>query len=91
MSIIRTRMNNKTRLINKSNMKKAFAISAITVLMVACSSPKDGSTTSTFTFDTTKVDSGKTFYQCPMHLEVISEKADNCPKCDMALESVVKQ
>ena len=72
-------------------MKIAFVISANAVLMVACSSPKDGSTTSTFAFDTSKVDSGKTFYQCPMHLEVISAKADNCPKCDMALESVVKQ
>lgn len=44
-----------------------------------------------FDFDTTKIQSGVTFYQCPMHLEVISDQPGKCPKCDMDLEKVVKQ
>jgi len=28
---------------------------------------------------------GATFYTCPMHPEVISEKPGNCPKCGMTL------
>ena len=36
--------------------------------------------------DTTKLAAGAVYYQCPMHLEVMSDKAGTCPKCDMELE-----
>jgi len=72
-------------------MKKALAIISFAFVMASCSSSKDGSSTSKFALDTTKVASGKTFYQCPMHLEVLSSESGDCPKCGMALESVVKQ
>lgn len=37
---------------------------------------KSGGTTTT----------AKKTYACPMHLEVVSDRAGTCPKCDMALE-----
>lgn len=30
-------------------------------------------------------------YQCPMHYEVISDEADNCPLCKMTLEEYTVQ
>ena len=44
-----------------------------------------------FNLDTTKLQSGASFYQCPMHLEVISDQPGKCPKCGMDLEKVVKR
>ena len=41
--------------------------------------------------DTTKLNSGETFYQCPMDKEVISAKEGSCPKCGMDLEKVEKK
>ena len=43
------------------------------------------STSQTFDLDTTKLKSGETFYQCSMHLEVLSDKSGSCPKCGMDL------
>jgi Cu(I)/Ag(I) efflux system membrane fusion protein len=40
--------------------------------------------------DTTKLAKGTVFYQCPMHLEVTSDKPGTCPKCGMDLEKVEK-
>jgi hypothetical protein len=37
--------------------------------------------------DTTKVHSGKTEYTCPMHPEIISDTAAQCPRCGMDLEA----
>lgn len=72
-------------------MKKTLVIAIIALIVAACSPSKNGATTNTFALDTTKVASGKAFYQCPMHLEVISAATGDCPKCGMALEKVVKQ
>jgi hypothetical protein len=73
-------------------MKKLILISSIAVAIIsACSSSKDGSKQSAFSLDTTKVEAGKTFYHCPMHLEVLSAEPGECPKCGMPLEKVVKK
>lgn len=37
---------------------------------------------------TTKLNSQKVTYSCPMHPEVTSDKPGDCPKCGMALEKV---
>ena len=71
-------------------MKQAITFLAIAITLAACTSSKDGASSSG-TFDTTKVASGKKFYQCPMHAEVLSAEAGECPKCGMALESVMKK
>ncbi len=36
--------------------------------------------------DTTKMSNGVTFYQCPMHAEITSDKPGECSKCGMKLE-----
>ena len=60
------------------------------IFMNACSSTKTDSTSQSFKFDTTTVKTGESFYQCPMHPSVISEKPGDCPECGMALEKRVK-
>ena len=52
---------------------------------------KKDSAVQKFNFDTTTLKSGQTFYQCPMDLEVISDKAGACPICGMDLEANTKQ
>ncbi len=44
-----------------------------------------------YNMDTATLKSGDSFYQCSMDLEVISNKPGSCPKCNMALEKVVKK
>ena len=45
----------------------------------------------TSSFDTSKLKSGEAFYQCPMNLEVISDKTGKCPKCEMDLMEMKKK
>ncbi len=78
-------MNNK--------IKKAILLSAATIaiLLGACnSSTNNNSTTQTFNLDTTRLKSGEAFYQCKMDPEVLSDKAGNCPKCEMELSEMKK-
>lgn len=49
------------------------------------------STSQTFNLDTNTLKRGQTFYQCPMDLQVISDKAGLCPVCGMDLENMTKQ
>lgn len=44
-----------------------------------------------FNLDTNTLKRGQTFYQCPMDLQVISDKAGLCPVCGMDLENMTKQ
>jgi predicted nucleic acid binding AN1-type Zn finger protein len=80
-------------------MKKSIIYSATVVALIlsACnnSSKKVEQTNSTDSskvqtvkttaFDTTTLKAGDAFYQCPMHAEVLSNKMDKCPKCEMDL------
>jgi PBP1b-binding outer membrane lipoprotein LpoB len=45
----------------------------------------------TFNFDTTKLKTGESFYQCSMHAEVLSDKQGLCPKCEMDLSEMKKK
>jgi hypothetical protein len=73
-------------------MKKVVLLSAVAFALIfsACG---NSSTTkgSTETFDTTKLKTGETFYQCEMHPEVVSDKAGTCPKCGMDLVKIEKK
>ena len=44
-----------------------------------------------FNFDTTKLKTGESFYQCSMHAEVLSDKQGLCPKCEMDLSELKKK
>ncbi len=72
-------------------MKKVLAIISIAVVIASCSSSKKGESKTAYALDTTKVVAGQPFYQCPMHLNVLSATPGNCPECGMALEKVIKQ
>lgn len=75
-------------------MKKAiFLASLITIVIIsACNnSTKESNKEQNFSLDTTKVAQGVSYYQCPMHPEVISDKSGNCPKCGMDLEKTEKK
>ncbi len=41
--------------------------------------------------DTTPINATDTYYTCPMHPEIKSDKPGNCPKCGMALEPKARQ
>lgn len=51
---------------------------------------KKENTVQQFKFDTTTLKSGQSYYQCPMDLEVISDKSGACPVCGMDLEAIIK-
>lgn len=74
-------------------MKKLIILSALTLALGSCSnSSTSESNTSNFkAMDTTKLTTGQLFYQCPMDLEIISNKSGSCPKCGMDLEQVKKK
>lgn len=77
-------------------MKKIIATSVIslTLILGACNTSSNKPTNDSsqvFNLDTTKLKSGETFYQCEMHPEVLSDKAGNCPKCDMELSEMKKK
>ena len=70
---------------------KIFTLLTVgTILFNACNSSKSGNNAQSFSFDTTVVKAGDAFYQCPMHLKVISDKPGECPDCGMALEKKSK-
>lgn len=75
-------------------MRKIFILSTLALAVLsACNSSSDSGgqrTNQTFNLDTTNLKSGDTFYQCEMHEEVISDKAGNCPKCQMDLIEMKK-
>lgn len=77
----------------KSIIKETLFVTAVTiaVLVGACNSSTNQSTTQTFNLDTTKLKSGETFYQCEMDTEVLSDQAGDCPKCGMELSEMKKQ
>ena len=83
-------------------MKRNFFVAAgIVMLLAACGSStntggdKDTKqsvdTTQVFNFDSTALAAGAKYYQCPMDLEVISDKQGMCPKCGMELAEMTKQ
>ncbi|MBK5285661.1 MAG: hypothetical protein JJE25_09685 [Bacteroidia bacterium] len=84
-------------------MKKTFLVisAGIAFTLGACNSAtttsgdKDAKVQSSdssqvFDLDTSNLATSTVFYQCPMDLEVISDKQGSCPKCGMDLEQVVK-
>ena len=88
-----------------SKIKVILSSVAIAMMLGACngSSSKseptkltDSTTTpavnasQTFNFDTTRLKSGESFFQCDMDPEVISDKAGSCPKCGMDLTEIKK-
>jgi hypothetical protein len=85
-------------------MKKTiFYSTGILLALAACKNPstknehthmdsmESEKTSQSFKLDTTILKSGQLFYQCPMDLEVISDKPGSCPKCGMELEVVTKK
>lgn len=80
-------------------MKKIIILSAtaLALMLDACNSSSNkteqtNSTSQIFNLDTTKLKSGETFYQCVcMDPEVLSDKAGDCPKCDMELTEIKKK
>ena len=85
-------------------MKKSIIYSATVVALILSScnnstkkveqtnSPDSSKVQSVKTsgFDTSTLTSGDAFYQCPMHLEVLSDKTGICPKCEMDLLEMKK-
>ena len=85
-------------------MKKSIIYSATVVALIlsSCSNStkkveQTNSTDSskvqnvkTSSFDTSKLKNGESFYQCPMNLEVISDKIGKCPKFEMDLMEMKK-
>ena len=79
---------------NKENMKaKLTFITAALLTTVLTSSCKHSATKNepANPADTTKMAKGTIFYQCPMHLDVISDKSGSCSKCGMDLKAVTKK
>lgn len=72
-------------------MKKAIVTSMLAFALASCSSSKESKSTNSFAIDTTKVEAGQPFYQCPMHPSVLSLSSGNCPECGMSLEKVIKK
>ena len=87
-------------------MKKVIMFSAIALAMTiaACSNATKTDETKSATeqkqsgepaafqrIDTTKLAAGEIFYQCPMHLEEVTDKNVPCPQCGMDLDKVVKK
>lgn len=67
-----------------------FLIVAIAVTAVAAGSIGTNPVVKTFTLTGEQVKKDttlKTIYTCPMHAEVVQEKAGKCPKCGMNLEA----
>jgi hypothetical protein len=86
-------------------MKKVIMLSAVAfaLTIIACNNSETKTETSSSAakdttktvapnnLDTTKLASGTTFYQCPMHPEELSATPASCSKCGMDLEKVVKK
>ncbi len=69
----------------------AFAASAITFTSCSNTEPKaEEKTAATADTSTAMLAEGEKYiYQCPMDLEILSDKPAKCPKCGMDLERVV--
>ncbi len=79
-------------------MKKLIIIVVAAILFGGCGNSSDSadtvkgkSTSQTFKLDTLKLKTGSSYYQCEMHLEIISDKPGNCPKCEMDLVKMIKK
>ncbi|MBL0102498.1 MAG: hypothetical protein IPP51_01205 [Bacteroidetes bacterium] len=71
-------------------MKRLLLVAAIAVLSVsACKNNQNNpeSTKVDSTNTETLQNSPKTEYTCPMHPDVISDKAGQCPQCGMDLQA----
>ena len=79
-------------------MTKTIIILAITAISLAACNNSNSTKefkpnpNQNFSFDTTKLKLGETYYQCEMHPEVISNQTGECPKCEgMELEEIKKR
>lgn len=74
-------------------MKKTIILSAVAfaLTIIACNNSATDSKQQSNAIDTTKMKTGETFYQCPMHPEAISDKPGSCPKCGMDMEKKEKK
>lgn len=78
-------------------MKKSmlFSIASLVLLICSCNNSDTKTDTQNSTnmqmIDTTKLAKGDVFYQCPMDLEVVSDKPGTCPTCGMDLEKMEKK
>jgi uncharacterized lipoprotein NlpE involved in copper resistance len=74
-------------------MKKIITLSAVAfaLTIIACNNSATDSKQQSNAIDTTKMKTGETFYQCPMHPEEMSDKQSSCSKCGMNLEKVEKK
>ncbi len=77
-------------------MRKIILILAVAATFItACNNNtvtnETTKSTETMSVDTTKMKTGDVYYQCEMHPEVVSVKADSCAKCGMDLEKVIKK
>lgn len=76
-------------------MNKIIILSFFSImLLAACNNSNKNANTNVVqpgTFDTTKLATGTTFYQCPMDPEVVSDQLGTCAKCGMNLEKVEKK
>lgn len=79
--------------------KHILFIAAGFAMLIACKSSTktdnkeakiSADSTQIFNLDTTALAAGTVYYQCPMDLEVISDKPGICPQCDMELEKMTK-
>jgi hypothetical protein len=78
---------------NKENMKAKLTLITAALLTTVLTSCKNSSTNNkpSNPVDTTKMAKGTIFYQCTMHLDVISDKSGSCTKCGMDLKAVTKK
>ena len=74
-------------------MKTKLTLITAALLTTILTDCKNSSTTknSPSSADTTQMAKGTIFYQCPMHLDVISDKSGSCTKCGMDLKAVTKK
>ena len=81
-------------------MKKSIIYSATLVVLTfsACTNSakkvektNDSTNLQMSNFDTLKLNAGQSFYQCPMHPEVVSGKSGMCLKCEMDLVEIKKK
>jgi hypothetical protein len=67
-------------------MKAKMLIAGISILSIFLISCGGGATGKQTENTTTKSDTNKEIYTCPMHPEVKSDKPGKCPTCGMELE-----
>ena len=73
-------------------LKRILVLASIALFFAACSNssnPNAESKTGVMQDTTRQQIAERTIYQCPMHLEEVSDKPGTCSKCGMDLEKVV--